>query len=955
VKLRMLSFGLIMALWMLFTPMAWAQPSVEWEVPFDAAGDDSPRRIARDAQGNLYVLSQSHNNDSYLDIVVVKFDANGGSLWTRTYNGEFNGDDYAFDMEVDAAGNVYIAGMTQTGLNYEDADHVTLKYDTDGELKWAKIYDGPLHALDAAYDLALDTAGNVVVAGTTRGVSVVFGVEYPGDEYLTLKYDSEGNLLWNRRYAGPVRQGGQATAITTDAQNNIYVSGGAIAYRDNAAGYDIVTLKYDADGALVWRAQYESLSSYVIEPTFGLMGPVDQIVTDTQGNIYVLGTTSWESSDPLYDLDVVVLKYNNAGELQWKQVWGTRGEDDARNLVIDADGNVYVAADATPFNPQGWADYLDAAVVAFDANGAKRWEWVFNGPDSGEDGNTWVMLDGEGRPHAGFTTQTFESYDMALIRFGANGSAEWLYRYDSPLGSDDVFYHGISDGANGFLLALDTWGFETVDLLTVKMRTTGGVASPPVLEVTLNPAQISPNYEVSTVEGTITLSAPAPPGGTVVNLTSDNTAAVVQPMAIVAAGQTTTTFTVNANGVDTTTVATITAQGGDGEASATLTITAASLIELLLLDEEVVGGVEDAYWQASTFGQVTLDSFAGSEGAIVQLTTDRPDIVTIPDSLTIGPNDTYNAFAIKTVGVAEPVSVTITASYNGVTLQKVLRVLPAGLAYLYIRDASGSGFMAGGNQADATVWLDGVAPAGGAVITLVSSDSHVIPPTTVTIPAGQRSLDFKIDTLPVAEQVDVTVTASYRGKAIEYGLTLRPPWIRTLTLNPEAVVGGASSEGTVTLDGTAPEGGQVVSLFSDNPAATVPESVMVPAGARTANFSITTMAVSPGVKVRITGQATTVAHAFLAVAAPGEIPDTVTIQSVGYTSSSRRRNRLNVRATSTSPLATLRVYDTATNTLIGTLNHSGNGEFYGSLYVTPKPTNITVRSTLGGSASAPVP
>jgi len=63
---------------------------------------------------------------------------------------------------------------------------------------------------------------------------------------------------------------------------------------------------------------------------------------------------------------------------------------------------------------------------------------------------------------------------------------------------------------------------------------------------------------------------------------------------------------------------------------------------------------------------------------------------------------------------------------------------------------------------------------------------------------------------------------------------------------------------------------------------------------------------------------------------------------------------LSVEATSTSTRATLQVFATATNQLIGTLTNNGGGRYAGQFAWPTSPQNVTVRSSKGGSASKAV-
>ena len=148
----------------------------------------------------------------------------------------------------------------------------------------------------------------------------------------------------------------------------------------------------------------------------------------------------------------------------------------------------------------------------------------------------------------------------------------------------------------------------------------------------------------------------------------------------------------------------------------------------------------------------------------------------------------------------------------------------------------------GGSQTStATVTLSGPAPAAGAEVTLSSNNAAASVPASVTVPAGSSSTTFTVNTSPVAVSTVTTIFASYDGVTPSASLSVTPPTVSSLTLNPSSVVGGVgTSTGTVTLSGPAPAGGAQVMLSSDNSAASVPPSVIVPAGSTSATFTVNT-------------------------------------------------------------------------------------------------------------------
>ena len=173
----------------------------------------------------------------------------------------------------------------------------------------------------------------------------------------------------------------------------------------------------------------------------------------------------------------------------------------------------------------------------------------------------------------------------------------------------------------------------------------------------------------------------------------------------------------------------------------------------------------------------------------------------------------------------------------------------------------------------------------------------------------------------------------------------------SLSLNLTTVTGGNSSTGTVTLTAIAPAP-TTVAIASNNAAATVPNSVVVPAGSSSRAFSVTTTQVQAMTTAVITASLNgTSRSATLTINPAGGGIDTVSITQAEYDTGNRR---LWVEATSTRSTATLRVFVTSTNQLIGTLSNDGGGRFRGEFSWPVNPQSITVRSNFGGQGARTV-
>ena len=144
----------------------------------------------------------------------------------------------------------------------------------------------------------------------------------------------------------------------------------------------------------------------------------------------------------------------------------------------------------------------------------------------------------------------------------------------------------------------------------------------------------------------------------------------------------------------------------------------------------------------------------------------------------------------------------------------------------------------GGTTVGGTVTLTGVAPTGGALVALSSSNPAVVSvPATMTVPAGVNSYVFFVSTVQVTTQTSAVITATYNGSSSSVTQTLTPPppqptaFLDSVVIDPALVQTGTTSTSvTIYFTALTPVGGALVTLSSSNTAlATVPASVLVPA------------------------------------------------------------------------------------------------------------------------------
>ena len=265
----------------------------------------------------------------------------------------------------------------------------------------------------------------------------------------------------------------------------------------------------------------------------------------------------------------------------------------------------------------------------------------------------------------------------------------------------------------------------------------------------------------------------------------------------------------------------------------------------------------------STTGTVTLNQAAPSGGSVVTLVSSYPDIQT-PSTVTVPAGSTSTTFTASPEDfVNSNTSTYVTASLGDSTVEGALTQTPGVTVNSISFNPS---TVTGGTSTTATVKLASNAPSGGNEV-LVEFCANCNPadpnppvqlPVTVTVQAGQNRLSFSIGTLCTNTSETVPIFAQSGGASVSSNLTVNPssscvPNVASVNL-VSTVTGGNSLTGSVTLTANAPTGGAVVSLSSNNAAASVPASVTVAAGNTSASFTITTTSVSANTTAVITAK-----------------------------------------------------------------------------------------------------
>ena len=410
----MLLIGLIACLSFSFTfKVSYGALSQDWMVTADFK-DDHPYGLDIDSSGDIYVAGYMDNFSGLIedmgnigyDIFLLKYNSLGTQQWIRTY--QVNDLGLCNNLVVDNENKVYLVGYISTSP--DDNELFLMKYDSSGNLQWNRTGRKNYYGVS----IKIDSYNNILVSGSNLNSRDIF----------LQKYDSSGNLLWNRTWETPELDEGVSMGL--DSSNNIYIGG-----TTNVVGVfkDIILVKFNSLGEFQWNLTCQTPKS----------GSCNDIIIDSLDNIYVLGKIYHITSD----LGIWLLKYDNSSNLLWNVTWGGKGTHSyGEGLALDASDNIYITGSTSV---SGSTDIL---VLKYDSTGDLKWHYTRGIRDYGRgkaikiDSSENIYICGETNG-IGDNESSCDG-DVFLLKLSEASPQAFISGYNLPIVTLSVFGIGIA-------------------------------------------------------------------------------------------------------------------------------------------------------------------------------------------------------------------------------------------------------------------------------------------------------------------------------------------------------------------------------------------------------------------------------------------------------------------------------------------------------------------------------
>jgi hypothetical protein len=304
--------------------------------------------ILVNTNGNVVVSGNQKMNATQYDATTIDQLTNGTTNWISQYNSS-NQKAFITASCNDASGNLYTVGAIRTNTT-NGIDFLVIKLDAAGIVLWVYTYNGPNSTNDVASAVCVDASGNVYVAGASDGSGGTLV------DYATIQLNSSGVQQWCTRYDYNSLMDVPTAIELNSTETRLIVTGSSGA---TMTDWDFATLTYDAATGTQVHSNRTTNVNNAQDKVLGM-------ASDGSGNLYITGTV-WNGTD----FDVQLVKLDTALTQVWVQSFDGHGFDDSGiNLAIDGNNNIIVVG-SSYFNSTS----RELVVMKYNSGGVLKWSF----------------------------------------------------------------------------------------------------------------------------------------------------------------------------------------------------------------------------------------------------------------------------------------------------------------------------------------------------------------------------------------------------------------------------------------------------------------------------------------------------------------------------------------------------------------------------------------------------
>lgn len=303
-----------------------------FQAAYGTTNDEFVRSVARTSDGGFIIAGGIYGiGQGDADCYIVRTDSMGNFIWGNVYGDSLQ--NIPNKILVGVNGDFFVIGNARDVSNNPAA--FIMKLDPQGNFIWLKYYAGTTQ--DVFADAKQTADGGFIISGSTLiNSTTVSGA--------LVKVDSLGNLQWTKALSYP---GWITGFIAVDLESNGYIAAGNTNNLDSP-----VLMRVDLSGNLTWAKYYtpQLNGSYYCR----------DMVKSLEGGYLIAGNHTNTSAVN----DYMILKTDNAGNVQWAKKYGTPTEDDQTYALIQIPDSTYALAGMHHAHSDS-----NTGFIRFDTNG----------------------------------------------------------------------------------------------------------------------------------------------------------------------------------------------------------------------------------------------------------------------------------------------------------------------------------------------------------------------------------------------------------------------------------------------------------------------------------------------------------------------------------------------------------------------------------------------------------
>jgi hypothetical protein len=229
------------------------QGNLLWQKKYGNSGEEKGHVVLNSPDGGFILLGTVSNPSSGLNnILVIKTDSQGQVLWKNIYGDD--GEDYITTAQLTSEGDIIFGGTNPTG-NY---DFWLNKIDSQGKLLWQST--AGTKSSDIATDLVINTDGSIVMVG--YNISNGTGLRI----LMAVKFDAQGQELWQKEYRALYNQWSQANAIVASPEGGYVIAGITKTARqyDDKPHFEPWLIALDENGEKLWDMVHQQSGDHQV-------------------------------------------------------------------------------------------------------------------------------------------------------------------------------------------------------------------------------------------------------------------------------------------------------------------------------------------------------------------------------------------------------------------------------------------------------------------------------------------------------------------------------------------------------------------------------------------------------------------------------------------------------------------------------------------------------------------